>query len=99
MAIKGGYQIIDFKNIAIVTDALTAVTISGAYEAIKNNFRKPTLLSGISIDGDLLADRFVDFTESSGDYVATINGSTLTITDDDEVTLVSPTEEPEDDNT
>ena len=96
MAIKGGYQIIDLKNINIVTDDTDAVTIPGVFEAISENNGKPTLLSGIKVDGDVLTDRFVEFTLSSGDYVTLINGSTLTITDDDEVTLEAPvTPEPE----
>lgn len=98
MAIKGGYQIIDLKNINIVTDDKDEVIIPGVFEAIAGNNGKPTLLSGISVDGDALTDRFVEFTLSSGDYVTLINGSTLTITDDDEVTLESPvTPEPDPD--
>ena len=47
---KGGYKLIDFKetNITLATPS----TIKGVYEAIENNYRKPTLITGLVIGND-----------------------------------------------
>lgn len=88
---KGGYKIIDLQDVNLVTG--TASKIAGIHDAIENNYRKATLVSGIIIDGLEKADRFVAFENAGGDYVgilyeATTNAKTyLTITDADEVTV------------
>lgn len=85
MSLKGGYKIIDFKDINLVTGI--GIRINGVYDAIKNNYRKAILISGISIDGVKMADSFVELLVVSGDYTGTLYGKTLTITDTDAVTI------------
>ena len=86
MSLKGGYKIIDFKDINLVTG--TASTIAGVYDAIESNYRKAILISGISIDGVKMADSFVELLLVDGtEYTGTLYGKTLTITDTDAVTV------------
>lgn len=82
MAYNGGYKVIDLKG---VTLSSTAVTIAGIYDAIESN-NKATMLSGFVFDSVEYDDVFTLFVESSGDFVTTVNGITITVTDDDEVT-------------
>lgn len=60
MAFKGGYKLIDFKETDITVGG-AAVTISGVYASIENNYRKPTLITGLSIDGVEKEDCFINF--------------------------------------
>lgn len=85
MSLKGGYKIIDFKDINLVTG--TASTITGVYDAIKSNYRKAILISGIVIDGVEKADAFVELTVNTSNYVGSLYGKTLTITNADKVTV------------
>lgn len=85
---KGGYQIIDLKNVNLITDG-SAVTIDGVYEHLEGNYAKATLLEGLTVDGDAQTARFVEFTVSGTSFVATVLGKTLTITDDNEITIAS----------
>ena len=54
---KGGYRIVDFRNVALTTGA-AAVTIEGVYEAVANIYGKATLISGLIIDGVHYPDEF-----------------------------------------
>lgn len=85
MSLKGGYKIIDFKDINLVTG--TGITITGVYDAIKSNYRKAILISGISIDGVKMADSFVELLAVGTKYTGTLYGKTLTITNTDAVTV------------
>lgn len=85
MSLKGGYKIIDFKDINLVTG--TASTIAGVYDAIESNYRKAILISGIVIDGVEKADTFVDLSIDNANYTGTLYGKTLTITKADLVTV------------
>lgn len=85
MSLKGGYKIIDFKDINLVTGV--GISITGVYDAIKSNYRKAILISGISINGVKMADSFVQLSVVSGNYTGTLYGKTITITDTDVVTI------------
>lgn len=85
MSLKGGYKIIDFKDINLVTG--TASTIAGVYDAIKSNYRKAILISGIIIDGVKMADSFVELLVVGTNYTGTLYGKNLTITNTDAVTV------------
>lgn len=85
--VKGGYQIVDFKDTNITTG--TPVVITGVYSAIENNYRKPILIAGITIDGVEKADCFVDCTLSDGSFTFSIYGKNATIANDDTVTLAA----------
>lgn len=91
MSIKGGYTIIDFKNVALTTDDTTGKAIAGVYGRIEGNHNKPILISGLVLDNVEYDDFFVNFAVSSTDFVAAVYlGTTLkTITiDDDDVVVI-----------
>lgn len=85
MSLKGGYKIIDFKDINLVTGV--GISITGVYDAIKSNSRKAILISGISIDGVKMADSFVELLVNGTKYTGTLYGKTITITNTDVVTI------------
>lgn len=85
MSLKGGYKIIDFKDINLVTGV--GISITGVYDAIKSNYRKAILISGISIDGVKMADSFVELLVNGTKYTGTLYGKTITITNTDVVTI------------
>lgn len=79
----GGYKIIDLHDVNLVTGE-DAVTIAGVHEAIESNYRKPTLLTGLVIDGVEKVGQYVTFVNTSGTYAAKLfdnaDGKLLTIT-------------------
>lgn len=90
---KGGYKIVDLKDINITT---TPVKIAGVYHAIHGNSRKVILLSGITINGVQFSDEFVKVVKLGDDYLlnayAVVSDNILTkydiyIEDNDNVTL------------
>lgn len=86
--LKGGYKIIDFKDVNITTGA--GVTVTGIYEDIEKSHRKAILLSGITIDGVEKPDCFVDCEVTDGNYKFTAYGKTWEITNADLVTVNNP---------
>lgn len=82
---RGGYKIIDFKDVNILTDGGAIVT--GIYEKIEKRHRKAILISGITIDGVEKPDCFVDCEVSGSNYTFTAYGKTFTITNADKVTI------------
>lgn len=96
--LKGGYRIIDLKGNNLEPDVaatVETVIIPGIHDAIEGSHGKPLMLSGIVIDGVEKNDQYIVFTVSSGTYTAPIEGGTLTITSDDEVSIVKPNPEPD----
>ena len=85
--IKGGYKIIDFKDNPLTTGG-AATTIIGIYNSIEGSYRKPLLLSGLTIDGIKRNDVYAPATVSGSNCVFTAYGKTITITDTDAVTVV-----------
>lgn len=83
--IKGGYKLINLND-----NNLTAsnTTIKGIHNAIKNNYRKAIILSGITINGVEYPDCFTTFTASGNNIIITVYNNTITITDTDIVTAV-----------
>lgn len=86
----GGYQIVDFKRTALSTSAETAPVVPGVYAAIEGT-QKRLVASGLLIDDAELPDASIMPTVVSGDYVFTVYGYIITVTDDDEVTVVEST--------
>lgn len=92
---KGGYKLIDFKetNIKLATPS----TIKGVYKAIENNYRKPTLITGLVIGKVKKEDTFVNFEHGENVYNGllgmTANNKVLfiTITNEDSVTITENT--------
>ena len=92
MNIKGGYKLIDLKRTDITVDG-DAVTISGIYNALENNYSKPTILCGLVIGGVEHKDVMVDLEHSenvyNGLFGMTANNEMLfiSITNEDAVTI------------
>lgn len=86
--IKGGYKIIDFKDVPFETGGST-MTIEGIYDTVEGSYRKPLLLSGLNIDGTEHNDIYAMPTLSGSNYVFTAYGKTITITDTDAVSVVN----------
>ena len=93
MALTGGYKIIDLHDVNLVVDG-SPVKIPGVYEAIESNYRKATILSGMTLNGVERPDRWVNFgTGSDGAFHASIGLDTdamilyITVTNEDMVSL------------
>lgn len=86
--IKGGYKIIDFKDVPFETGGATMM-IEGIYDTVEASYRKPLLLSGLNIDGIECNDVYATPTLSGSNYVFTAYGKTITITDTDAVSVVN----------
>ena len=92
---KGGYKLIDFKenNITLTKPS----TIKGVYVANENNYRKPTLITGLVIGDVEKEDTFVNFVHSGNVYNGllgmTANNKVLfiTISNKDVVTITENT--------
>lgn len=83
MAIKGGYKIINFKNINIKTGNST--TIKGIYELIEANYKKALMISGLMIDDIVQSDFFANYKVNNSNFEIAYNGGTLTVEQDDTV--------------
>ena len=89
MAIRGGYKLIDLKDIKLTVDG-NGVTVKGIYNSIENSYNKPLILTGINIGGVERNDIFIDFAVNSGNYVANISATEkITITNADLVTVAT----------
>ena len=80
----GGYQIIDLKNTKLTVG--TGTKIDGVYDKIKST-RKAILISGLNVGGTEYHDTFVELTVSGTNYTGTIYGKTITISNEDLVTI------------
>lgn len=85
---KGGYRIIDFQDINITTAGDGAV-ITGVYDAIEDAYRKPLLLSGLTLDGVEKPDCYITCEVTESNYTFTAYGHTFTITAEDKVTAAA----------
>lgn len=81
--IKGGYKIINLKNIPLNNESKTV--IKGIYETIENSYRKPLLFSGVNIGGIIYPDMFIQAIITSARYEVVMNNVKLYITSDDGV--------------
>lgn len=83
---KGGYQIIDFKERNLTGNS---VIIPGVYESIEGNYYKPILLSGLVIDGIERSSVFAIPQIIGGNYEFFVYDERITITSEDSVSLMS----------
>lgn len=81
---KGGYQIIDLKNKELTSGV--GMVYEGIYDKIEGT-RKATLVSGFNLEGTEYHDSFVDFTVNNTNFEGIIFGHTITINDNDIVTV------------
>lgn len=86
---KGGYKIINFQDVNLVTTSEDGVTISGIHDAIENTYRKPLLISGLTIDGVEKADTYATATASDNTFTISAYGHTITVTDTNLVTITA----------
>lgn len=97
--IKGGYKIVDLKDTDFTVG--TEAAIVGIHDAIESNYRKPILLSGITIASAKYNDTFVNFVLSGTSYVGVLNtvwtnatsavATVITVADTDDVTISTAT--------
>lgn len=80
----GGYQIIDLEDKNLVTG--TPTQYKGLYDKIEAT-RKPVLLCGITIDGKEYHNTYTAFYVDGSNFTATVYGKTITLTDNDVVTI------------
>lgn len=86
--VKGGYRIIDFKDINIVSGG-DAVVLTGVYDAIEDAYRKPLLLSGLTLDGVEKPDCYITCDVSESNFTFTAYGKTFTVTSENNVTVAA----------
>lgn len=89
--IKGGYKIVNFNGAAL---SGSPETLAGIYDQIVDDYDKPVMVSGVSLNGDIMDDAYAGVQEKTGagtsKYVElTVYGGVITVTDDDEVTFAS----------
>ena len=84
---RGGYIIIDFKNVNLTTGG---AIIDGVYERLEGNHRKPLLLSNGVVNGSERADCFAFATVEGTDYHIYYGNPKyyIKVTDDNAVSLV-----------
>ena len=87
MSRKGGYQIVDFKNISLTAGDKT--TVAGVYEAIKVNYNKRLVASGIVIGSTEYDDVTADAVVVGTDFVFRAYGYKFVVSSDDGVTVTS----------
>lgn len=83
--LKGGYQLIDLEK----NDLSSSFTLEGLYNTITLSNNKSLLVTGIVISGTKKNDVYTTVEKSGDDYTFTIYGKTLTISDEDTVTISS----------
>lgn len=98
--IRGGYQIVDLHNTAFTVGG-DAVIVAGVYEAINNENRKVTILSGINIGGVGYPDTMVRFNKATNDYIGVVNtvwtddtsavATLITVTSENAITIENAT--------
>lgn len=81
--LKGGYQLIDLEK----NDLSSSFTLEGLYQTITLSNNKSLLVTGIVISGVKKNDVYTTAEKSGDDFTFTIYGKTLTIDDEDAVTV------------
>ncbi len=86
---RGGYQIINFKNQALTSGEST--TIDGIFATVSNPYKKATMISGLTVGDVEYPDFYAPFTENSGNMVSAVviggNNITISVTSADAVTV------------
>ena len=84
---KTGYVVVDCTGIDLAAEE--KVTVSGIYAAVSAAFAsgKPIFVCNIVNDDDAITPVNVPVIISSGDYVLNVYGATVTIDDEDGVTI------------
>ena len=84
---KGGYSLINFSKVTFTTGG-SAQTVEGAFNQIANTLKR-VVISGMTVDGKLLADTSVTFELNDGKYETIFNEKKITVTNKDKVTVTA----------
>lgn len=82
---RGGYKLISLKGTAFTLG--TAAVVKGIYNAIVNSYHKHLILCDIVVGGTQLNDCELIVQKSGDDFVGEVYGHSITIEDDDKVTI------------
>ena len=76
---RGGYRIIDLAGTPLTSG--TQDTIKGVYDAVKNPYKKATMVSGMVVGDVAYPEFYAPFVENSETYVTSvvIGGATISI--------------------
>lgn len=86
---RGGYKIINFKNIPFETGGATMM-IEGLYNEIESNFNKAILISGLNIDNIEINEMYINPISLGGTYRFHLNNTkSVIVTDADAVSVVN----------
>lgn len=81
---RNGYKAINFKGI----DLSSGATIPGIYEAVESSYPdKAIVLTDVNLTGDYSQTINAAYTIDDGSFVFAIGSNTLTIADDDSITV------------
>ena len=88
--IKGGYKIVNFNGAAL---SGSPEVLPGIYAQIVDDYDKPVMVSGVSLNGDIMDDAYAGVQEKvAGDLSKsvelTVYGGIITVTEDDKVSFV-----------
>lgn len=82
---KGGYKIIDLHDTQFTSGV--PMMLEGIHDAIEGCYRKPLLLSGLTVAGVEYADAYVTSTTNESAFMIDIYGFTIKIESTDAVTV------------
>ena len=82
---NGGYTILDFKDKDFTIG--TPQKIEGVYSQIENNYSKPIILWGLTINGSAKKALFLNFDKKEGTYTTTEANYIYTISSNDNVLI------------
>lgn len=82
---KGGYRIIDLDDINFTLDV--AMMIPAIHEEIEGRYRKPLLLSGLTVAGVEYADVYVTPVVNESAYMISVYDFTIKVESTDVVTI------------
>lgn len=94
MSQKGGYIIVDFKNVALTDGAAAGVEVAGVTAAIANAGKKATIASGLVVGSTKYNDMYVNFNVTVDGYLGVVwlskdAGIEILVEDGDYVTATS----------
>lgn len=83
---KGGYQIIDLHDTNF-TDGGAAIMLDGIHDKIEGSYRKPILLSGLTVGDVEYPDAYVQVATNESAYNIDVHGYTIIVESTDAVSV------------
>lgn len=99
MSNRGGYRIVNMRGYALTSGE--EANVPGTFASVRNNYKKATLVSGLTVGDVEYPDFYAPFVEGESSFTTSvvIGGDTVDISvadgDDVTVTVTSPEPEPE----